>query len=532
MIRRSLMAPTSIATSGKTSWMLNTNGAPCAFAAAHPAGPSVSGGDMASTTSGRLRVSRAVAPFSAVKAPKARARAGMFVLSVGNGCTRLIRPQARSSCWTSPSGPVGRHSGSTRWCSYQGRDVTTCSWWPRAASSWTMLVITTPVGREVGLEVRAQHRDPHAALPSASRHVETSASTGSSQVSSAARLRPASASRRRLSGSTSRVRIVRVHPPTSSGSRRRPASPTTSGSARARRGDDGRPEHHRLGGGGPEALEGGRDRHRGAPAMSASRSARGMRPVRRTRASTPSRRDLGPHLVLALGGRAGEHERDVGILGRQRSERPHQREVVLVAPRHGRVHEPGRARARSGARTRSISSAATGGCGSMPWRTTRIRSTRDPEPLVHVVGRVLAHRDDEPGVAHGVREHPGQPPALDRVERVGMVQRLEVVDRHDGRHAAHERAPSRRGGGRRSRPRRRLCAASQVASASTRPGRPPPVGASTTSKPAAEARVGLEGGTAGEHGHLHLRCRRPGWRGAVWRTPRSRRPDPGRARAG
>ena len=48
-------APSSTATSGKTSWMLNTNGTRHRRAASHPARPRVSGGDMASTTSGRPR---------------------------------------------------------------------------------------------------------------------------------------------------------------------------------------------------------------------------------------------------------------------------------------------------------------------------------------------------------------------------------------------------------------------------------------------------------------------------------------------
>ena len=55
MTRGSVSTPSSTATSGKTSWMLNTNGARRGRATASPAGPSVSGGDMASTTSGRLR---------------------------------------------------------------------------------------------------------------------------------------------------------------------------------------------------------------------------------------------------------------------------------------------------------------------------------------------------------------------------------------------------------------------------------------------------------------------------------------------
>ena len=50
---------------------------------------------MASTASGRRRVDDArAAPASAVNPPKATARAGMLRLSVGNGCTRVMRPQS------------------------------------------------------------------------------------------------------------------------------------------------------------------------------------------------------------------------------------------------------------------------------------------------------------------------------------------------------------------------------------------------------------------------------------------------------
>ena len=48
----------------------------------------------------------------------------MFDLSVGNGCTRVIRPQSVSCVRTSrPPQP-----SSMRWWRYQGSDVTTCTW--------------------------------------------------------------------------------------------------------------------------------------------------------------------------------------------------------------------------------------------------------------------------------------------------------------------------------------------------------------------------------------------------------------------
>ena len=144
--RSPVRSPSSTATSGNTSWMLNTNGTRRARATNHPAGPSVSGGDMASTASGRRRAAAPTAVARAVKPPNARARAGMLRLSVGNGCTREMRPHGVVSVRTRrPSQP-----GSTSWSTYHGSAVTTCSRCPRSASSWTMRDITTPVGARSG----------------------------------------------------------------------------------------------------------------------------------------------------------------------------------------------------------------------------------------------------------------------------------------------------------------------------------------------------------------------------------------------
>ena len=97
--RLSVSMPSSTATSGKTSWMLNTNGTRRVLATARPAGPSVRGGDMASTASGRPRLiipARAARP---VKPTNPTARAGMLRLSVGNGWTRVRRPHGVSAWW-------------------------------------------------------------------------------------------------------------------------------------------------------------------------------------------------------------------------------------------------------------------------------------------------------------------------------------------------------------------------------------------------------------------------------------------------
>ncbi len=146
MTRRFVIAPTSTATSGNTSWMLNTNGTRWARAIAQPAAPSVSGGDMASTASGRNRLVSPAAAARAVNPPKARARAVMFDLSVGNGCTRVMRPHPVSSWRTRrPSQP-----GSMAWSRYQGREVTRCSRCPRSTSCSAIWVITSPVGATSG----------------------------------------------------------------------------------------------------------------------------------------------------------------------------------------------------------------------------------------------------------------------------------------------------------------------------------------------------------------------------------------------
>jgi hypothetical protein len=142
------MAPSSTATSGNTSWMLKTNGTRQRRAATQPAAPSVSGGDMARTTSGGWSRQPLTAMMAArpVNPAKPSARAGMFRLLVGNGWTRVTRSELRSSWRTGR--PV--QPGSTRWCRYHGNEVTMWSSWPRATSSPAMRVITSPVGAVSG----------------------------------------------------------------------------------------------------------------------------------------------------------------------------------------------------------------------------------------------------------------------------------------------------------------------------------------------------------------------------------------------
>ncbi len=80
-----VIAPTSMATSGKTSWMLNTTGTRQRRASSHPEIPRIRGGLITSTASGRSFGRSPASIVNAVNPPKARARAGMFDLSVGKG---------------------------------------------------------------------------------------------------------------------------------------------------------------------------------------------------------------------------------------------------------------------------------------------------------------------------------------------------------------------------------------------------------------------------------------------------------------
>ncbi len=141
-----VIAPSSTATSGNTSWMLNTNGARRDAAASHPATPSGRGGDITITASGRPRATRPATVARPVNPANATARAGMLVLSVGNGCRRVMRPhEVRSVRHSRPPQP-----GSTRCSRYHGSEVTTCSSCPRSASAVAIEVITSPVGATSG----------------------------------------------------------------------------------------------------------------------------------------------------------------------------------------------------------------------------------------------------------------------------------------------------------------------------------------------------------------------------------------------
>ena len=139
----------------KTSWMLKTNGARRPFAINQPLNPSVSGGDIAITASTGSLTPRTRPAFKPAtteiteKPMKPRARRHKFFLSSpANGFRRVTVPHVvgvvrvlQVEC---------DHALST-WCSrYQGNAVTTCTSWPNLASSWTILVITTPVGAVSG----------------------------------------------------------------------------------------------------------------------------------------------------------------------------------------------------------------------------------------------------------------------------------------------------------------------------------------------------------------------------------------------
>ena len=87
--------------------------------------------------------------------PSARART--LRLSVGNGCTREIRPQSVFS-WRARR---PRHCGSTAWCSYHGSAVTDVQPMPALGEAVDDRTHHHTCGSRVGSEVRAQHQNVH-----------------------------------------------------------------------------------------------------------------------------------------------------------------------------------------------------------------------------------------------------------------------------------------------------------------------------------------------------------------------------------
>ena len=283
----------------------------------------------------------------------------------GNGWTRVIEPHARLLAAHQPAGPA-RLDAVVR---YQGSAVTTCSSWPRAASSATMRVITSPVGAVSGAKCghrtasRSGRRGSAAARsPAARRHGRRSSSAARrAPRRERAGPRPAGGDERVAVGAATSSRASRP------GVERRaagaaPASPTTSGSAVAVAADHRRAERHRLEHGRAEALVAAREHQRVGHRSSPSRSASGTRPGRITR-SPSSRRSIARRRRprRAPRRRAAPARRSGSVHGR--GEQVEQEAVVLVRVGDRRVaRAPARRRARSGpaARRRRLASPASG----------------------------------------------------------------------------------------------------------------------------------------------------------------------------
>ena len=146
MARGDVMAPTCTATSGKTSWTLNTSGQRCLLATSQPARPRVRGGETATTPSNGPRAARPARVARPVKPTKPRARATRLALSDGNGWRRTTV----ASPWFPRRNGRPRQPSAIRWSAYQGREVTTWTSWPRSPSRSTMADTTTPVGAVSG----------------------------------------------------------------------------------------------------------------------------------------------------------------------------------------------------------------------------------------------------------------------------------------------------------------------------------------------------------------------------------------------
>ena len=197
---------------------------------------------MASTASGRHGVAAASAAASAVNPPKARARAGMLRLSVGNGCDpRDAPPRASSSVRTSRP----RHSGSTRWCSVprQRRDDVEPVARGRRGSC-AIWVMTSPVGATSG--AKCGHRTSRCITSRARSHASTSRPADAAGAHARTRSRPrATSSSRRSSidraGALDPAATSPVVDGTSS-----PARADDGGQGGGVGGDDRAPPRHRL----------------------------------------------------------------------------------------------------------------------------------------------------------------------------------------------------------------------------------------------------------------------------------------------
>ena len=86
-----------------------------------------------------------------------RPRARLRLSPAANGLTRVIDPPCRRLA----AADRACHPGSTRWRRYHGKAVTTSSSWPRLAELVDDPRHHPSRRRRVGVEVRAQHDEPH-----------------------------------------------------------------------------------------------------------------------------------------------------------------------------------------------------------------------------------------------------------------------------------------------------------------------------------------------------------------------------------
>ncbi len=225
-----VMAPSSTATSGNTSWMLKTKGTRQRRAAAQPAAPSVRGGDMASTASGRpgcpaQRRQRA----GQRREPGEGQRPGRDVGLVGGervdpGDAAPLDVLAAHRLALPPRLDAGVLVPGQR-----GDDVEPVA---PGASSVAMLVMTSPVGARSGAKCGQRTRR----FTGPYRRVRLGTPGSSARPSSSTRTARRATGRPRRAGRARRRRSAASAWPSaqasgSSGLRRMPASPTTSGSA-------------------------------------------------------------------------------------------------------------------------------------------------------------------------------------------------------------------------------------------------------------------------------------------------------------
>ena len=426
-----VITPSSMATSGKTSCTLKTNGARRARATSQPASPSVRGGDKASTASGRPRVSVAMAPESAVNAPNAAARAGMSRLSVGNGCTRVIRPHSVSSWRTRRP----RHSFSTRWVRYHGRAVTTWTWCSRAANSVTIRVITSPVGAMSGSKC-GQMTSSFIRCPRGLRRFGTPRTVAPASPATEALPRAAAGRshgiasfgllQQRHHGFGPLAGVVRVdeHPP----------CPDHLGQGRRIGGDDRTTVIHRLEHRQPRPLEQGRERERGRVPVHPREIRARYSAHAANAAGHTSITGLRPNHILERRAAPREHEQRVGVKRDDVGERADEQDVILVWVGDRRVEEE-----------RSVDRVGRGGIAAGPGaRDSHGRRYDDdtlrgnPQVLDDGAPGVLRHGDDRTRVACRRWQPAIQVGALHQIEVGRHQQGLKIVDREQRRSCPHQ----------------------------------------------------------------------------------------------